>query len=187
MKNSLQIKSRKRVAERGEVFTNSREVNAMLDLVKEETSRIDSRFLEPACGTGNFLIEILRRKLKAVNPHQKDIQSAVAVSSIYGVDIMPDNIEESRQRMMQILCNWHPDAADDLRQTWRCILERNIQCGDFLKKCYPNGKPIIMSEWLFNGEMVTRRDHTLTSLTDGPLDLFSNRTFKAIHYLQLKI
>ena len=95
-----QIKSRKRVAERGEVFTAEREVNAMLDLVKQETERIDSRFLEPACGTGNFLVEILRRKLEVIRrQYQKqlgelELQTTIALSSIYGIDIMKDNVEE---------------------------------------------------------------------------------------------
>jgi len=62
-----QVKSRQRVQDHGEVFTNEREVNAMLDMVKQETERIESRFLEPACGDGNFLAEVLRRKLAVVN------------------------------------------------------------------------------------------------------------------------
>ena len=101
-----QIKSRQRVAERGEVFTAEREVNAMLDLVKQETERIDSRFLEPACGTGNFLAEILRRKLDVVSRlYQRQVagvqlQSVIAVSNIYGIDIMMDNVEECRQRVV---------------------------------------------------------------------------------------
>ena len=64
-KRERQVKSRARVADHGEVFTADREVNAMLDLVKQDTERVDSRFLEPACGDGNFLAEILRRKLQA--------------------------------------------------------------------------------------------------------------------------
>ena len=92
-----QIKSRQRVTERGEVFTAEREVNAMLDLVKQETERRDSRFLEPACGNGNFLVEILRRKLEVIRrQYQKqlgelELQTTIALSSIYGVDIMKDN------------------------------------------------------------------------------------------------
>ena len=106
-----QIKSRQRVAERGEVFTAEREVNAMLDLVKQETERIDSRFLEPACGNGNFLVEILRRKLEVVRRQyqgvvtQVQLQSVMAVSSIYGIDIMMDNVEECRQRLLKIVCD----------------------------------------------------------------------------------
>ena len=92
-----QVKSKQRVADHGEVFTSEREVNAMLDLVKQETERIDSRFLEPACGNGNFLVEVLRRKLDQVDKRYSRSQSEweryaiIAVSSIYGVDILEDN------------------------------------------------------------------------------------------------
>ena len=91
-----QVKSKQRVADHGEVFTADREVNAMLDLVKQETERIDSRFLEPACGDGNFLAEILRRKLAVVkrkygkSPYEYERYAVVAATSIYGVDIMQD-------------------------------------------------------------------------------------------------
>ena len=100
MTDNKQIKSKKRVRDNGEVFTNEREVNAMLDLVKDETERIDSRFLEPACGSGNFLIEILRRKLTVVKNRYKKSQteyernSLIALSSMYGVDILQDNVED---------------------------------------------------------------------------------------------
>jgi type I restriction-modification system DNA methylase subunit len=98
-----QIKTKKRVADHGEVFTNEREVNAMLDLVKQETERIDSRFLEPACGNGNFLAEVLSRKLNVVSARYSKSQlewehySIIAVSSIYGVDILEDNAKECRE------------------------------------------------------------------------------------------
>ncbi len=104
-----QIKSKKRVANHGEVFTAKREVNAMLDLVKHETDRIDSRFLEPACGTGNFLVEILNRKLSVVERKYKRNQieyeryAVLAISSIYGIDLMIDNICECRKRLFEIL------------------------------------------------------------------------------------
>ena len=105
---SDQVKSKKRVADHGEVFTSEREVNAMLDLVKQETERIDSRFLEPACGTGNFLVEILNRKLKIVKDRYKKSQiefernAIIAISSIYGVDILQDNAIECRDRLFEI-------------------------------------------------------------------------------------
>ena len=95
-----QVKSKKRVTDHGEVFTSEREVNAMLELVKQETERIDSRFLEPACGNGNFLAEVLRRKLAIVEKKYKKSQleyeryAILAVSSIYGVDILEDNAQE---------------------------------------------------------------------------------------------
>jgi len=93
-KPEQQVKTKKRVTDHGEVFTSEREVNAMLDLVKQETERIDSRFLEPACGTGNFLVEILRRKIEVVkknykrNPHEFEKYAVLAVTSVYGVDLL---------------------------------------------------------------------------------------------------
>src|SRR3974377_287441 len=103
-----QVKSKRRVAEHGEVFTSEREVNAMLDLVKQETERIDSRFLEPACGTGNFLTEVLHRKLRVVEKNYRRSQLEfernliLAVSSIYGIDILEDNVIACRQRLFDI-------------------------------------------------------------------------------------
>ena len=106
--NDIQVKSKKRVADHGEVFTSEREVNAMLDLVKNETERIDSRFLEPACGNGNFLAEILNRKLNVVDlryiKNQKEWEkyAIIGITSIYGVDIMEDNTIECRARLLKI-------------------------------------------------------------------------------------
>lgn len=128
------------MAEHGEVYTNEREVNAMLDLVKDECNKIDSTFLEPACGNGNFLVEILRRKLAAVSRESQpkwEEESVRAVKSIYGVDILPDNIEESRERMYKI---WEAEYRERFSITCRqcvCeevkeIIEQNIICGDFL-------------------------------------------------------
>jgi SAM-dependent methyltransferase len=103
-----QVISKQRVTDHGEVFTNQREVNAMLDLVKQETERIESRFLEPACGTGNFLAEILDRKLQVVQMRYGKVQleyernAVLAISSIYGVDILEDNIQECRDRLFNI-------------------------------------------------------------------------------------
>ena len=196
-----QIKSRQRVAERGEVFTAEREVNAMLDLVKQETERIDSRFLEPACGTGNFLAEILRRKLAVVSRQyqrqvaQVQLQSVIAVSSIYGIDILMDNVEECRQRLLEILCEWYlhalsgEEAPDELRQVWHYLLERNILWGDALTLCKPvsekatiiekrDAEPITFSEWSFIRDMVMRKDYHLAALmqaqSQGVPDLFSD-------------
>ena len=104
-----QVKSKQRVADHGEVLTPKCIVNAMLDLVKPETERIDSRFLEPACGTGNFLTEILERKLRVVEKRYRKSQleyeryAILAVSSIYGIDILEDNVQECRQRLAEIV------------------------------------------------------------------------------------
>lgn len=179
-----QIKSKERVAERGEVFTAEREVNAMLDLVKQETERIDSRFLEPACGNGNFLVEILQRKLRVIwetntkyagnnIDHVKvDIELVQAVSSIYGIDIMQDNVEECRLRLFETIRDWYPhahlggDFNDELINTIRYILSRNILWGDALTLCTPDETktPIVFSEWAFINENVKRRDYKLDML-----------------------
>ena len=186
-----QIKSRERVAERGEVFTAEREVNAMLDLVKQETERIDSRFLEPACGTGNFLVEILRRKLEVVRrQYQKqlgelELQTTIALSSIYGVDIMKDNVEECCGRLLDIVCNWYAEVhplqkapSQKLSSTWSYLLHRNILWGDALTLREPvsqdatiiekrDAKPITFSEWSFIRDMVIRKDFHLAALVQA--------------------
>src|ERR1700726_2645254 len=103
-----QVVSRQRVLDHGEVLTGNREVNAILDLVKHETERIDSRFLEPACGDGNFLTAILERKLAVVDKRygksQLDFEryAVLAVSSIYGIDILPDNVRDCRRRLFEV-------------------------------------------------------------------------------------
>lgn len=171
-----QIKSRKRVAEHGEVFTNEREVNAMLDLVKSETDRIESRFLEPACGDGNFLAEILRRKLARVKRQYKKNNSEytknafLALTSIYGIDIQEDNVEECRKRLFDIWDKAYStqvkkEASDEIRDAARYILQKNILCGDALTLMQSNGKPIIFAQWDFTvGFRMRRRDFTLDAL-----------------------
>lgn len=174
-----QIKSKERVAEHGEVFTNTREVNAMLDMVQSESERIDSRFLEPACGTGNFLAEVLRRKLVTVKRQYGKFSadyekySVLAVSSIYGVDIQQDNVDECRKRMYDI---WNKEytknckdiCADDCREAVRYILSHNILCGDALTMLQSNGEPITFAQWdLVMGSMLKRRDYQLDQLLQG--------------------
>lgn len=171
-----QIKSRKRVAEHGEVFTNEREVNAMLDLVKSETDRIESRFLEPACGDGNFLAEILRRKLARVKRQYKKSNSEytknafLALTSIYGIDIQEDNVKECRKRLFKIwdkayTVQCKEEADDETRNAAKYILKKNILCGDALTLMQNNGQPIIFSQWDFTvGYRMRRRDFTLDAL-----------------------
>ncbi len=187
-----QVKSKKRVADHGEVLTGKREVNAMLDLVKQETERIDSRFLEPACGTGNFLSEILERKLRIVEERygksQLDYEryAVLAVSSIYGIDVLEDNIQQCRQRLFGIfdlkyLRLFKNKTNDNCRESIRYILDRNIIHGDALslKTVGDNSKPIVFSEWSpVNGSMLKRRDFTFHGLLDHAavkeLPLFSD-------------
>ena len=172
------IKSRKRVADHGEVFTPSHIVNAMLELVKQETERIDSRFLEPACGTGNFLAEILERKLRVVESRygtsQLDYEryAILAISSIYGIDILEDNVAECRNRLYNI-CDQHysalfeKTARNQFRKAVRFILECNIICGDALtlKTVGETPEHIVFSEWsLVQGSLLKRRDFTFHGL-----------------------
>ena len=179
---SKQIKSKNRVQEYGEVFTNEREVKAMCDLVKEETERIDSRFLEPACGNGNFLVEILNRKLDVVkkkyrkSPLDYEKNAVLAISSIYGVDILIDNILACRERLFRIWDKAYKsvcknDCNDQTRDAVKFILEKNIVCGNALTLCCVDGngkdtdKPIVFSEWAFiTGSMLQRSDYTFAEL-----------------------
>lgn len=169
-----QVVSKKRVEDHGEVLTGTREVNAMLDLVKQETERIDSRFLEPACGTGNFLAEILERKLRVVESRygksQSDYErySVLAVSSIYGIDLLEDNVEECRRRLFEVFERHYGMLfrAECLR-TVKFIISRNIIHGDALtlKTVGENPQPIVFSEWsLVNGSLLKRRDFAFQEL-----------------------
>lgn len=181
MAKPKQIKSRDRVTDHGEVFTAEREVNAMLDLVKNETKRIESRFLEPACGDGNFLAEILRRKLavcreKYGGPLTRpdyEMWSVIAVMNIYGVELLADNAAACRKRLFTIWdeayrANQKDSADSECRDTVRYILERNILCGDALTLKQDNGTPIIFAEWSFvGGTQVKRRDFRLDQMLEG--------------------
>ena len=179
MNEKKQVKSKKRVADHGEVFTNDREVNAMLDLVKHETERIDSRFLEPACGTGNFLAEVLRRKLKVVDQRYGNNQmdweryAVIAVSSIYGVDILEDNAKECRERLFNIFDDFYTalfkdKCKEECRRSIRFLFDRNILWGDALDFTNPSTKqPIVFSEWsAVNGSMLKRRDYMFKFLVE---------------------
>lgn len=176
---SEQVKSRQRVQDHGEVFTNPREVNAMLDMVKQETGRIDSRFLEPACGNGNFISEVLRRKLAVVAARYRKSAGEycryvfVAVASIYGVDILADNVAECRERLLDIV-------KDEARKALRSapdqqfidaisyVLNKNILCGDALTMKDAAGEPITFAEWsVVTGDKVKRRDYLLSELLEG--------------------
>jgi len=174
-----QTKSKKRVADHGEVFTAEREVNAMLDLVKQETERIDSRFLEPACGNGNFLAEILRRKLAVVksrygkNAADYERYAVIAIACIYGIELLPDNAEECRKRMFDIFDEEYTsvcknEANNDTRVTVHYILQRNIICGDALTMKTSDGEPITFAEWsAVNGFMLKRRDFQMSDMLEN--------------------
>ena len=211
MNEKKQVKSKKRVADHGEVFTNEREVNAMLDLVKHETERIDSRFLEPACGNGNFLAEVLRRKLKVVDQRYGNNQmdweryAVIAVSSIYGVDILEDNAKECRERLYTIFDDFYTSlfkdkCKEECRRSIRFLFDRNILWGDALDFTNPSTKqPIVFSEWsAVNGSMLKRRDYMFKFLVEKThqFSLFNDegnpaaiyepvKDFPLIHFLKL--
>ena len=177
-----QVRSRRRVVDHGEVFTAEREVNAMLDLVGAETERIESRFLEPACGNGNFIAEVLRRKLAVVaaryrrSPDEYQRYAFLAVSSIYGVDILADNVGECRERLFRIV---EKDARSNIKgsiepaflDAVRYVLEKNILCGDALTLRDASGAPIAFAEWsMLGGDLVKRRDFLLSELLEGNVE-----------------
>lgn len=195
--NNIQVKTRQRVTDHGEVFTSEREVNAMLNLVKQETERIDSRFLEPACGTGNFLVEILKRKLTVVenryskNQLEYERYAIISLSSIYGVELLKDNVQTCRDRLLGVfthyyLNNYKKEIKPECLKTAEFILSRNILWGDALSLKTPDEKaePIIFSEWsAVNGSMIKRRDYTMANLLENQpmegLNLFSDLGDKA--------
>ena len=197
MNGKSQIKSKKRVSEHGEVFTNEREVKAMCDLVAQECDRIDSRFLEPACGDGNFLFEILTRKLATVkklyksNPYDYERYSVLAITSIYGVDILSDNVEECQKRLFDLWdkeykSNCKKATDEETREAVKFILSKNILCGNALtlmrvdENQQDTDTPIIFPEWsLILGTKLKRRDFRLDVLLkandkpkNGQLSLF---------------
>ena len=178
-----QVISKERVTNHGEVYTADREVNAMLDLVNDECQRIESKFLEPACGSGNFLVEILSRKLKTISSRYSRSQieyernSILALGSIYGIDLLPDNVEECRHRLLSLFkANYLSHFANSFKEKYldsaRYILEKNILHGDALtlktvSSDSVHSKPIVFSDWsLIDSSMIKRRDYIFEHLVD---------------------
>lgn len=209
------VVSRQRVNDHGEVYTPKNIVNQMLDLVAQETERIESRFLEPACGSGNFLAEVLQRKLEVVKNRYRKSQldyeryAILATSTIYGIDILEDNVQKCRQRLLALF-NDHYKAIFKEAIKAECIssaefiLGRNIEWGDALTLMTvgPNAKPIIFSEWSpVNGSQLKRRDFSFKNLLQHAdmreLPLFSDlgddvflptpekKEFPLVHFLKV--
>jgi len=190
-----QIKSKERVRARGEVFTAPREVNAMLDLVKDETENIDSTFLEPACGDGNFLDEVLRRKLavcaKKYGKSAADYEkfSFLACTTLYGVDIMADNVARCRERLFE---TWEgsfrdrdgarsagprSDFHDKVARAIKVVFEKNILLGNALSMKRVDDKqndlddPIVFTEWKFAlGDKLKREEFRFDVLLDRAVE-----------------
>jgi len=179
-KNASAIVSKVRVIDHAEVFTNEREIAQMLDLVKHECERLESRFLEPACGTGNFLAEVLLRKFstiankKNLTPVEVERNTILAVTSLYGIEILQDNLIKCRKRLLNLAkafldeflgINYDPRILESIKK----VIELNIIQGDALTLQYVgnlNG-PIIFSEWSFIGDLkLKRRDFTFGHLIE---------------------
>jgi hypothetical protein len=169
------MKSKQRVADHGEVFTPAGMVEAMLDLVKDESERIDSRFLEPACGSGNFLMPVLKRKLATVQARygKSDFEirhrALLALMSIYGIELLEDNVAECRQNLLEVFAGYLKIAPDD---EWYAaaakVLGLNIVHGDALSMTTQgeNPQPITFPEWSYVGKGVyRRRDFRFDTLT----------------------
>lgn len=167
------IKSKKRVADHGEVFTPPWLVEKMLDLVKGETERIDSRFLEPACGSGNFLVPILQRKLAAVEAKygkvdfEKRHYALLALTCCYGIELLADNISECRANMLEVFAQYlRLSEGDELYHAASHVLSLNLIHGDAMTMKDANGGPILIVEWGYIGKgKFQRRDFRLDVLT----------------------
>lgn len=167
------IKSKKRVADHGEVFTPPWLVEKMLDLVKGETERIDSRFLEPACGSGNFLVPILQRKLATVelkfgkSDFEKRHYALLALMCAYGIELLADNIAECRANMLEVFADYLKlDEASELYRAANFVLSLNLVHGDAMTMRDMNGEAINVVEWGYLGKgKFQRRDFRLDVLT----------------------
>ena len=167
------VRSKRRVADHGEVFTPAWLVEAMLDLVKAETERIDARVLEPACGSGNFLVPVLRRKLAAAelkfgrSEFEKRHYALLGLMCVYGIELLDDNIAECQTNMLETLVDYIGlDEGDELYQAARYVLSQNVIHGDALTMLTHTGQPITFAEWGYLGKgKFQRRDFRLDTLT----------------------
>jgi hypothetical protein len=167
------VKSRQRVTEHGEVFTPGWLVEEMLDLVKGESERIDARVLEPACGSGNFLVPVLRRKLATVHEHyaksdfEKRHHALLALMCVYGIELLPDNTMECRANLLDVLFNYlGKGVGDEWFSAARVVVEVNIVQGDALSMTTSAGEPITFPEWGYLGKgKFQRRDFRFDMLT----------------------
>lgn len=188
------IKSKQRVIDHGEVFTPSWMVEDMLNLVRDESNRIDARVLEPACGSGNFLVPIFTRKLLSVQARhgrsdfEKRHYALFALMCIYGIELLPDNAQECRDNL-STLFNAYLGVTDSDEWAFaaRAVVNVNIVNGDALTMSTPKGHPITFAEWGYLGKgSFQRRDFRYDQLTnrsewesegslfhDGGTDLFA--------------
>ncbi len=178
-----------KIDEFGEVFTSKREVNDMVDMINNETNRLESTFLEPACGDGNFLSEVLNRKLKLIESYKSslkiDFQANIfkAASSLYGIDIQKENVEKCRIRLFEKIIKFFEKEYTKntkFEEVIKLVLEKNILLGDALTLRNPeDNTPIVFSQWSFLSEyQVKRLDYSFKSILNTSeihsLPLFSD-------------
>lgn len=167
------VKSKQRVADHGEVFTPDWMVEAMLDLLKDESERIDSRFLESACGSGNFVVKVLGRKLAAVqlkygkSDFEKRHYALLGLMCIYGIELLADNVAECRENMLAIFDDFLGLGKDDeLHKAGSHVLRQNIVHGDSMTMLTDEGQAITFPEWGYLGKVkFQRRDFRFGTLT----------------------
>lgn len=157
----------------GEVFTPQWTAEAMINLVKDEAERIDSRFLEPACGDGTFLANVLKKKLATVQRKysRRDFErkhySLLALMSIYGIELLADNAEACRERLVEV---FNAVVRDTEPGIWnlaaRAVAQANIVQADALTMRCPDGSPLAFAEWAYVGRgLYQRRDFQYSNLT----------------------
>jgi hypothetical protein len=169
------VKSKQRVADHGEVFTPEWMVDAMLDLVRDETARIDSRFLESACGSGNFLVKILQRKLAAVelkygkSEFERCHYAILGLMCLYGIELLPDNILECRANLLEIFAEYlNLEPTDDLYRAASHVLSQNLIHGDALTMTTHDKQPVTFPEWGYLGKgRFQRRDFRFDVLSQS--------------------
>lgn len=189
---SKQIKDKDRVKNFGEVYTNQREVNAMLDMIKDEIGNINSRVLEPSVGTGNFLIEILKRRLDIIenkcqnNQYKYEYYNFIAISTIYGVDIQEDNILECRQRLFKYFLNnynylFDKNVSKDFINSIKCVLDSNIIHGNTLEGNF------IVPEWEIVNEDIIKKDYKMSDIINRPDDNNPIKIYDQINFRKIFI
>ncbi len=168
------VKSKQRVADHGEVFTPAWMVEDMLNLVKSETERIDARFLEPACGSGNFLVPVLQRKLAVVQARhgrsdfEKRHYALFGLMCVYGIELLPDNVLECRANLLEIFLKFlGSDNDEQWSRAAHAVLAANVVHGDALAMTTTGGSPIVFPEWGYLGKgRFQRRDFRYDNLTE---------------------
>ncbi len=168
------VRSRQRVADHGEVLTPAWLVEDILNLLGEESERIDARFLEPACGSGNFLVPVLRRKLATVHleyansDFEKKQYALLSLMCIYGIELLDDNAAECRTNLLDTFFDYLGNSVgDEWFRAARVVVEANIVRGDALAMTTSDGEPLTFPEWGYLGKgKFQRRDFQYEALTD---------------------